>query len=73
MLDATGGAGIIAAVDVNPRKQGRWIGGVGVPVMAPAALRALRPDRVVVVNELYVDESRASLRELSVEAAIVVA
>ncbi len=73
LLDATAGAGVVAAVDVNPRKHGRWIGGVGVPVVAPGALRAMRPDRVVVVNELYVAEIRAALRELSVEADVVVA
>ena len=37
-------------VDVNPRKTGRFIGGSGQEIIAPSAVRELRPDVVVLMN-----------------------
>jgi SAM-dependent methyltransferase len=46
------------AVDVNPRKQGKFIAGTGQRIRAPAFLSEDRPDVVIVVNPLYQDEIR---------------
>jgi SAM-dependent methyltransferase len=57
-------------VDVNPRKQGHFLPGTGQEILAPAALRALRPPLVIVMNPIYEAEIRAELRGLGVEAQV---
>jgi SAM-dependent methyltransferase len=59
-----------AVVDVNPHKQGKYLIGTGHPVVAPAALRELRPAHVVVMNPIYLPEIGATLRELGVAATL---
>lgn len=51
-----GGAALSALVDLNPRKQGRFVPGTGQPVVAPADLRTIRPDVIVAMNPLYKEE-----------------
>jgi SAM-dependent methyltransferase len=70
-LDAAGGAAISAAVDVNPRKQGRWIGGSSVEVVAPQRLSEIEPDRVVILNPIYRDEVGAALSAMSLAPEVV--
>ncbi len=53
-----------AAVDINPYKQGKFTPGSGHPVIAPAELRALEPDLVVVMNPIYTGEVRNLLAGL---------
>ncbi len=64
------GAGIELAVDVNPYKQGKWLAGSGVRVVAPAALREHRPDLVVAMNPIYLEEIGSALAELGLEARL---
>ena len=64
------GAGIELAVDVNPFKQERFLAGSGVRVIAPEALRAYRPDLVVAMNPVYLEEIGRTLSELGVETAL---
>ncbi len=65
------GAPVEAAVDVNPFKQGKFMPGTGQQVLAPAALAALQPGRVVVMNPVYVGEIGAQLRALGVQAELL--
>jgi SAM-dependent methyltransferase len=65
-----GGADVLALVDLNPRKQGRFVPGTGQPVVSPAALAALGPDVIVVMNPLYVSEIEAIARQHGVQAAV---
>lgn len=65
------GAPLLAAVDINPYRQGRYLPGSGLPIVAPEAMRELRPDRVVVMNPLYQDEIAARLRDMGVSPALV--
>ena len=65
------GAGIELAVDVNPYKQQRWLAGSGVRVVAPAALREHRPDLVVAMNPIYLEEIERDLARLGVETRLV--
>ena len=44
------------AVDIDPRKQGRFIPRTGQRVLSPEEAIACRPDAAVVLNERYVDE-----------------
>lgn len=66
-----GGEGVAGVVDINPRKQGRFVPGTGQRVDAPDALRDSRVDVVLAMNRLYVDEIRRSLRELGVTADVI--
>lgn len=50
------GQGIVAAVDLNPRKHGRHLPGTALPVVAPERLKAIDPDLVLVCNGLYAEE-----------------
>lgn len=65
------GVAVAAAVDVNPHKQGRFMPGTGQEVLAPEALPALRPGRVVAMNPVYVPEIAAQLRALGVQAELL--
>ncbi len=53
---------IAAVVDINPRKHGRHLAGTGHEIVAPEALGHLRPDFVVVMNPIYVEEIRDDLQ-----------
>lgn len=56
-----------AAVDVNPAKQGRYMAGSGLPVIAPGDLCKLRPAAVVLPNANYIDEVGAALVRLGID------
>jgi len=63
-------AGIACVVDVNPAKHGMFMPGTGHEIVPPAALVALEPDLVVVMNPAYEDEIRAMLADLGVRATV---
>jgi SAM-dependent methyltransferase len=65
------GAGIEVAVDVNPYKQGMYLAGSGVHVVAPEALRAYRPDLVVAMNPIYLKEIGETLSAVGVETTLI--
>ncbi|MCA9267294.1 MAG: methyltransferase domain-containing protein [Planctomycetales bacterium] len=58
-------------VDVNPVKHGKFIPGGGQEVVAPDALRRLRPDVVVVMNDIYREEISATLCELGLHPELI--
>ena len=58
------------AVDVNPRKQGRFLAGTGHRVLGPADLPQQPPDLVVAMNAIYATEIRAELDRLGVAAEL---
>lgn len=60
------------AVDINPHKQGMFLAGSGRQVVAPAELASYRPDLVVVMNPVYLDEIRADVARLGMDADVVV-
>ncbi len=55
---------IAAVVDINPHKWGKFVAGTGHEIVGPGHLAALRPDVVVVMNPVYVEEIGADLRGL---------
>jgi SAM-dependent methyltransferase len=59
------GPEVVAAVDINPYKQGKFIPGTGHPVVAPEALSQFRPDLVIVMNPVYVNEVSQELTRLN--------
>jgi hypothetical protein len=61
---------LVAVVDVNPHRWGRFLAGSGRMIVAPEELAALRPDVVVVMNPLYIDEIGAQLQKLGLRPEI---
>jgi len=43
-------------VDINPHKQGHFVPGTGQQIVAPEALRQLKPDALILMNPIYQDE-----------------
>lgn len=64
---------IAYVVDVNPRKTGMFVAGTGQEIVMPDFLSDYRPDVVLVMNPLYVQEIRQSLhaRGLDPEVRLV--
>jgi SAM-dependent methyltransferase len=62
---------IAAVVDVNPYKQGKFTPGTGHEVVAPAALEAIRPDIVILMNPIYADEVQSQLDKFEITAGIL--
>jgi hypothetical protein len=51
-------------VDVNPRKQGRYIAGTGQQIVPPRFLLDYRPEKIICMNPNYVGEISSQLRRL---------
>ena len=66
------GETLMALVDLNPHKQGRFAPGTGHQVLAPAALVDHPPDVVIVLNPQYRDEIAADLAALDIHADLLV-
>ncbi len=60
-----------AVVDVNPRKQGRFLPGTGHPIVAPEALPGLRPGLIAVMNPVYLDEISDQATSLGLDVPVV--
>ena len=61
------------AVDINPRKQGRYIAGTGHPIVPPSHLTDDPPDTVFVMNANYQPEIRDRVHELGLSPNFEVA
>lgn len=59
------------AVDVNPRKHGRYVPGTGQRVVAPEALGEDPPDAVVLLNAIYRDEVGEMMGKIGVSAEVL--
>ena len=59
-------------VDINPRKQGRFVAGAGQQIVAPESLREYGPDSVVVMNPVYLDEIRATVEALGLSPEFLI-
>ncbi|PZF79274.1 class I SAM-dependent methyltransferase [Jiangella anatolica] len=70
-LNAVDPEGTLLAVDINPRKHGRYLPGGGHRVVAPESLRDLDVSTVAVTNPVYRDEIARILAELGVPADVV--
>jgi hypothetical protein len=60
-------------VDVNPGLQGHFVGGTGLPIVAPEDLRRDPPQSVIVMNPIYSPEIREMLDTLGLEQTELVA
>ena len=62
------GLEIDAIVDINPFRHGKWLAGIGKQVEAPESLVTSRPDLVVIMNPIYLDEIRGRLETMGISA-----
>lgn len=68
-LDA--GDAVAAAVDINPYRHGKFMPGSGHEIVSPESLRDLRPDRVIVMNPVYVPEITAQLHSMDLRPQVL--
>lgn len=59
-------------VDINPFRQGKYLPGTGVKIVAPADLLRNPPDTVIVMNGVYRDEIAADLAQMGLAPELVV-
>jgi hypothetical protein len=59
------------AVDINPFKKGTYMAGTGQEVVMPEFLASYRPDLVIVMNPIYMDEIRGELAKFGVHAELL--
>ena len=58
-------------VDINPSKHGKYIPGTGQKVVPPAMMAEYQPERIFVMNPLYVEEIQKTLKGLHLSARIL--
>ncbi|MEL6905856.1 MAG: SAM-dependent methyltransferase, partial [Planctomycetota bacterium] len=61
---------VTAVVDINPHKWGKFLAGTGHEIVAPDALKDIRPAHVLIMNPIYVDEIGRDIREMGLEPTI---
>ena len=67
------GSVISHVVDINPRKKGRFVPGSGQQIVEPNALKELRPDVIILLNEIYRDEIAADAAGLGLSPIFLTA
>jgi hypothetical protein len=57
-------------VDINPYKHGKFMAGTGHEIVPPAALKEIKPDLVVAMNPIYLEEIQRDLDDLGLDARL---
>ncbi|MDY7100068.1 MAG: class I SAM-dependent methyltransferase [Actinomycetota bacterium] len=65
------GQDITYAVDINPHKTGKFMAGTGHEIVAPEFLVDYKPDLVVAMNPIYLEEIRTKLNELGLDPELI--
>jgi SAM-dependent methyltransferase len=65
------GPELVAVVDINPHKHGKFLAGSGLEIVSPDALRSLRPQVVLLMNSIYSDEVRHDLAARSLHPELI--
>ena len=58
-------------VDINPRRHGKFIPGVGKEIVAPEFLKQYKPDVIIVMNPIYCGEIKKMMDEMGVPAEYI--
>lgn len=58
-------------IDINPHKNDSYILGTGQHIMNPGFLAEYRPDTVIVMNPVYIEEIRSELQRLGLEPELI--
>lgn len=59
-------------IDVNPRKQGKFVNGTGQKIMSPEFLMEYQPNFVIIMNPAYEEEIKQELMQLGVNAELII-
>jgi SAM-dependent methyltransferase len=59
------------AVDINPHKQGKFMPATGQEIVSPQFLEQYRPDVVIAMNSIYLDEIGAQLSAMSLHPRLL--
>lgn len=62
---------VTTVVDINPHKHGKYLAGLGQVISAPESLIESRPDTVIVMNPIYLDEIRQMLADLALSPRLL--
>jgi SAM-dependent methyltransferase len=65
------GPELVAIVDINPHKHGKFLAGSGLEIVSPDVLRSLRPEVVLVMNSIYGEEIRHDLAARSLHPEVI--
>jgi len=55
-------------VDINPHRHGKFIPGVGKQIISPESLRAYKPEVIIIMNPVYVNEIRKMVEAMGIQA-----
>ena len=58
-------------VDINPRRHGKFIPGVGKEIVAPEFLKQYKPDTIIVMNPIYCVEIKDMMDKMGVTAEYI--
>ena len=58
---------ITHVVDINPRKQDKYVAGTGQRIVPPSFLNELKPDNILVMNAIYLDEIKQTIDDLQLK------
>jgi len=73
-LNAVGAGDLVRyVVDLNPRKQGRFVAGAGQEIVPPSFLKGRGIDVVILMNPIYEKEVRELLTSLDLHPELVLA
>ncbi len=70
-LNTIAGDSIKYVVDINPRKHGMFIPGTGQEIVRPDFLLSYRPDAIIVMNPLYLEEVRGVVDSFLINPDII--
>ena len=62
---------IAYVVDINPRKRGMFMAGLGQEIVSPEFLKTYQPNTIIVMNPIYCDEIQATLDGMGVAARLI--
>jgi hypothetical protein len=63
-------SGIEYAVDINPRKHGKYLPGTGQQIVSPQDLQSYAPDTIIGMNPVYREEIFGMVKELGLSAQL---
>ncbi|HIH32495.1 TPA: methyltransferase domain-containing protein [Candidatus Woesearchaeota archaeon] len=58
-------------IDINPRRQGFFMAGTGQEIMSPEFLKKYKPDVVIIMNPIYLEEIKKMLSDINVNTEII--
>ena len=58
-------------VDINPRRHGKFIPGVGKQIVSPEFLKQYKPDTVIVMNPVYCNEIKKMMDDMDISAEYI--